>query len=165
MDFKNAFDSMSHNCLLNKLRTIGIGGATWNWFQAYLTYRSQCVKIGISYSDLCNALSGVPQESVLGPILFVIFINDLPNIIQSAIPFIFADDTKCLQMIRSADDTQKLQSDINNACTWSSISNLPFDESNLSTFVSGQRTQLHTIQFILSMETQLTVYNTTKTLA
>ena len=97
----------------------------WSLFKA--SYH--CVKIGDSYSELCNVLSGVPQGSVLGPLLFVIFINDLPECIQSAIPFIFADDTKCLHVIRSTEDTKKLQADINNASNWSITSDLLFNES------------------------------------
>ena len=90
-----------------KLQSIGTGNA-WKWFEAYLKPRYQCVKIGDSYSELCNIISGVPQGSVLGSLLFVIFINDLPNCIRSAIPFIFADDTKCLHVIRSTEDTYNL---------------------------------------------------------
>ena len=76
----------------------------WNW---WLSIR------------FCNVLSGIPQGSVLGPLLFVIFINDLPQLVQFAIPFVFADDTKCLLSIRSTDDESKLQSDVNGAAMWS----------------------------------------------
>ena len=65
MDFHKAFDSVSHNHLLHKLRTAGISGTILKWFQAYLEYHYQCVKVGDSLSDLCNVLSGVPQGSVL----------------------------------------------------------------------------------------------------
>ena len=109
--------------------TIGITGKAWKWFEGYLKPHYQCVKIGDSYPELCNVLSGVPQGSVLGFLLFVIFINDLPECIQSAIPFIFADDTKCLHVIRSTEDTKKLQADINNASNWSITSDLLFNES------------------------------------
>ena len=115
MDFKRAFDSVSHNGLFNKLYSIGITGNLWRWLQEYLLHRLQCVRIGDSLSRFCAVLSGVPQGSVLGPLLFVIFINDLPDHINSAIPFLFADDTKCLLSIRSTDDLSKLQSDFNGA--------------------------------------------------
>ena len=126
MDFRKAFDSESHNGLLKKLNSIGITGNLWLWLREYLQRRFQCVRIGDSLSTLCKVLSGVPQGSVLGPLLFVIFINDLPDCIKSAIPFIFADDTKCLIAVRSLTDTDKLQEDINSAANWSQLTNLLF---------------------------------------
>ena len=128
MDFKKAFDSVCHNHLLDKLKALGICGKAWKWLEGYLKYRYQCVKIGDSQSEQCNVLSGVPQGSVLGPLLFVIFINDLPLCFQFSTPFVFADDTKCLQVIRSAEDPRKLQSDVNNASVWSTTLNLLFNE-------------------------------------
>ena len=61
MDFQKAFDSVSHERLLKKLQSIGITGKAWKWFEAYLWPRYQCVKIGDSYSEQCNILSGIPQ--------------------------------------------------------------------------------------------------------
>jgi len=113
MDFRKVFDSVSHNGLLNKLYSIGIAGKLWKWLQEYLLQRFQCARINESLSTICNVLSGVPQGSVLGPLLFVIFINDLPKCIQSAIPFVFDDDTKCLIVIR----TQMLQLSCD-ICDW-----------------------------------------------
>jgi len=78
---------------------------------------------------LYNVLSGVPQGSVLGPLLFIIFINDLPQHIKSATPFVFADDTKCLLAIRSTDDIDKLQSDVNSTVMWSQSTDLLFNEA------------------------------------
>jgi len=124
MDFRKAFDSVSHDRLLQKLWTAGITGTVWKWFQAYLRQCYQCVKVGDSFSNLCNVLSGVPHGSVLGPLLFVIFINDLPEHIQFAIPFIFADDTKHLSEIKSDSDTEKLQIDSKNAFNWRITSEL-----------------------------------------
>ena len=121
MDFRKAFDSVSHSGFLNKLHSIGITGKLWKWFQEYLLQRYQCARVGNSLSTYRNVLSGVPQGSVLGPLLFVIFINDLPDHILSSIPYIFADDTKCLQAIRSTDDIHTLQRDLDNAALWSII--------------------------------------------
>ena len=121
---------------ITKIKAVGITRTIWRWFEAYLKQRYQCVKVGDSLSNLCNVLSGVPQGSVLGPLLFVIFINDFPDHIKSAILFIFADDTKYLCEIRSATDTNKLQIDTDNAFNWSITSGLVFNFSNLyiSTF-------------------------------
>ena len=96
--------------------------------QSYLKHRSQCVRIGASNSALCKVLSGVPQGSVLGPLLFVIFINDLPQctMIYSAIPFIFADDTKCLYW---PSNQQVIVTNFNNISTWSYTFNLLFNEA------------------------------------
>ena len=120
MDFRKAFDSVSHNGLLKKLNSTGITGKA-------MQQRFQCVRIGDSMSRLCKVLSGVPQGSVLGPLHFVIFIIDLPECIKSAIPFIFADDTRFLIAVGSKTDTDKLQEDINSAADWSHFTNLLFN--------------------------------------
>ena len=80
MDFRKAFDSVSHNGLLQKLQSAGITGKLWSWLQAYLKYHYQCVRIGATTSDFCNVLSSVPQGSVLGPSLFVIFVMIFLNV-------------------------------------------------------------------------------------
>ena len=100
MDFRKAFDSVSHNGLLMKLHSAGIAGKLWLWLQLYLKYRFQCVHVSNSKSKFYNVLSGIPQGSILGPLLFAIFINDLPQSLDSVLPFIFADDTKCVQIIK-----------------------------------------------------------------
>ena len=127
MDFRKAFDMVSHDGLLKNLNSIGITGKLWSWLREYLQWWFWCVRIGGSMSALCKLFSGVPQGSILGPLLFIIFINDLQECIKSAIPFIFADGTKCLIPVRSTTDTEKLQEDINNAADWSHFTNLLFN--------------------------------------
>ena len=128
MDFKKAFDSVSHNALLSKLRTLGISGKLWTWLETYLKTRVQCVRIGDDHSDLCRVLSGV-QGSILGPLMFGIFINDLPLSVVHSTPYLYADDTKCLNTIRSLTDTYDLQYDLDNVSLWSLRWKLFFNEN------------------------------------
>ena len=123
MDFKKAFDSVSHNALLCKFWSLGITGALHIWLTTYLKTRTQCVRIGSKCSNYCIVLSGVPQGSILGPLLFGIFINDLPLSVAHSIPFIYADDTKYLRNIHSSIDIDNLQSDLFSVTSWSSIFN------------------------------------------
>ena len=91
LDFSKAFDKVSHTKLLMKLHSYGIRGSTLSWVQAFLSYREQKVVIEGEESDSVPVTSGVPQGSVLGPILFLVYINDLPQDIVSQVR-LFADD-------------------------------------------------------------------------
>ena len=110
-DFAKAFDRVSHKRLLQKLHKIGIVGNTWNWIRAFLMGRTQRVKVDDAYSTTEMVKSGIPQGSVLGPTLFVVFINDMPDVINSLCQ-LFADDAKVFRKVISADDSASLQEDI-----------------------------------------------------
>ena len=129
LDFRKAFDTVSHPELLLKLWSSGITGSLWKWFRAYLSNRLQFVSVNGHHSCLLPVLSGVPQGSILGPLLFIIFINDLPHSVKFSHAFMYADDTKCLKQIRSPSDSNLLQNDLDNIVTWSDKWGMHFNET------------------------------------
>ena len=128
LDFRKAFDTVPHNRLLKKLKGYGIDGNILQWISSFLSGRKQFVSINGQESETVNVTSGVPQGSVLGPTLFIYFINDLPSISTEKTK-IFADDTKSYTEIHSINDAQKLQTCINLLVDWSEKWLLRFNSS------------------------------------
>ena len=118
LDFKKAFDAVPHLRLLEKIRSFGIRGNLLKWLECFLIGRRQRVVIGEEHSSWTTVKSGIPQGSVLGPLLFVIFINDIPNGMKN-ITKIFADDTKAYGTVRNLDEHDILQRDLDLALAWS----------------------------------------------
>ena len=110
LDFSKAFDTINHHILLEQLYKYGIRGLPHAWFSGYITNRKQYVKIGNVESSLTTITCGVPQGSTLGPLLFLLYINDLPRSSKKLTFRIFADDTN---MFFSTRDPEQLQSIIN----------------------------------------------------
>ena len=102
VDFQKAFDTVNHKILLRKLQHYGIRGLALNWFSSYLDKRMQYVSIGNNASTTEYIKHGVPQGSVLGPLLFLIYINDLNTCIKHCITRHFADDTNLIYTINSS---------------------------------------------------------------
>ena len=125
LDFSKAFDTVPHKRLINKLKAYGIEGNLLNWIAHFLKDRRQRVRVNNSYSDFSPVASGIPQGSILGPDLFIIYINDLPENIKSCCK-IFADDTKLYGPSKSHDI---LQEDLLNLLKWSDIWQLKFNVS------------------------------------
>ena len=100
LDFMKAFDPVPHKRLIGKLKSYGIEYYTLRWIQAFMFDRVQQVSVNGINSEWANETSGIPQRSVLGPILFVLYINDLPENIVSNV-YMFANDTKVFKTINS----------------------------------------------------------------
>ena len=129
LDMSKAFDRINHQRLLHKLTNSGIGGNLLKWFQSYLTDRRQRVVVIDATSDPLPVCSGVPQGSILGPALFLLYVNNLPDVIKSSQVSMFAGDTKVFSTIRSQDDVKSLQADLVDLEHWSCISGLTFNQS------------------------------------
>ena len=125
LDFMKAFDTVPHKRLLKKLEAHGIIGQVLKWIEGFLTGRRQRVIINGIASKWAEVTSGIPQGSVLGPILFVIFINDLPDVICTSAK-LFADDTKVYDKTSVTNSSAALQSDLNNLVEWSETCQIKF---------------------------------------
>ena len=128
MDFSKAFDKVPHNELLLKLSNYGVDTYTLNWIKNFLKNRKQCVVLEGVKSNYTPVLSGVPQGSVLGPTLFLAFINDLPLYVKSNVR-LFADDTVIYLTVKSVDDCLQLQQDLHNLEIWESDWKMKFNIS------------------------------------
>lgn len=117
-DLKKAFDRVDHNVLLLKLALYGIGGNLLEWFKSYLTNRKQYIVIQGYKSNELNVTSGVPQGSHLGPVLFLLFINDISSVIRFSKVLLFADDLKLFKSVGSITDCHMLQNDLSNITLW-----------------------------------------------
>ena len=118
LDYAKAFDYVPHKRLINKLQAYGCTGKVSRWVQDFLMGRTQVVSVRKATSSKAEVLRGVPQDSVLGPLLFILYINDLPNHVNSSIQM-FADDTKIFTKIDKPEDATKLQHDIDELQKWS----------------------------------------------
>ena len=96
VDFSKAFDKVPHQPLISKIAEMGIGGKIHELLASYLTARKQCVKIDRSKSPVTPVTSGVPQGSILGPLMFLIYVNDLPESVKPSTSFGYADDFKVI---------------------------------------------------------------------
>ena len=139
-DFSSAFTSVNHKLLLYKLRhSFSISGLAFNWIESYLSQRSQRVILDGKYSDWLPVLSGVPEGSILGPILFSCYVADLPNVIENGC-LAYADDVKIFSRINNQDDTNSLQADVNRLCEWSKLWHLKLNPAKCKTMTFTLRT-------------------------
>ena len=141
MDMSKAFDKVSHTALINKLRNYNIGGSLLQWFTSYLHDCQQRVTTLGATSSQKPVCSGVPQGSILGPILFLLYVNDLPDALTNSTVACFADDTKIFRRIDFITDAILLQDDLNNLESWSKTSGLMFNEEKCKSISITRRRQ------------------------
>lgn len=132
LDFSKAFDRVPHKRLMRKLDHYGIRGTTYNWIRAFLTNRTQQVLVEGAASESIPVISGVPQGTVLGPLLFLLFINDLPDCVQSSTR-LFADDCILYRRITTQQDCAILQADLDKLAEWEVKWGMAFHPDKCST--------------------------------
>ena len=159
MDFRKAFDSVPHKRLINKLKAYKIDGQILKWIISFLSDRTQYVKINNDCSSKLNVTSGVPQGSVLGPTLFIYFINDLPNVVNDTPIKIFADDTKVYHGITNKDDVSKLQNSIDAMYEWTQKWLLQFNKQKCKILHLGSKNEKNDY-FIGSDDQRITLEET-----
>jgi hypothetical protein len=120
-DMSKAFDSLSHKKLIVKLRAYGINSFVCQWIQAFLSNRRQRVVVNSGMSDWLQCTSGVPQGSVLGSLLFNIYINDLPDCVHHSNIYLYADDAKMFKSINCRLDCLLFQQDIDSISAWCTL--------------------------------------------
>ena len=140
VDYKKAFDLIDHHLLLTKLGAIGIGEDYLPLFTDYMNGRKQYVNIDGCHSSIRDITLGVPQGSILGPVLFLIFINDLPSALQDTVADIYADDTTVSYSTdyRLAPQavSDSLQSDLNKLQKWSDNNKMILNEKKTKTMLA-----------------------------
>jgi hypothetical protein len=128
LDFSKAFDKISHAKLINKLESHGITGKVKGWIKEWLSNRKQWVSVNGSRSEEKDVSSGVPQGSVLGPLLFILYINDMDQL-ALIIDLLrkFADDTKCAKVVEKQEDADLLQQCLDDLLEWSQTWSMEFN--------------------------------------
>jgi hypothetical protein len=135
LDYAKAFDKVDHRMLIEKLRLYGFSPQLVKWIESFLVDRSQKVVVDGKHSYFAKIISGVPQGTVLGPILFILFINDLESCVKNSKVRFFADDTRVCKQISSEADTGELQADLDNIILWSKQNNMKLHEDKFELII------------------------------
>ena len=146
IDLQKAFDTVNHSILLEKLNHYGVSDVSNSWFKTYLTQRKQYVCIGGEVSDLTTTEHGVPQGSVLGPLLFLIYINDLHQCIKNSNTFHFADDTNLLYIppkkMRNRNIIRKLNTDLKSLNYWLMANKISLNSSKTELIIFRDKNKI-----------------------
>ena len=138
LDIKKAFDTVNHDILLQKMRAYGISGPGLEFFNSYLKNRVQCCSINASTSGFKSINCGVPQGSILGPLLFLIYMNDLPNAVENVEIIMFADDTSLSKAFQNTGELcMELIPAFPNICKWLMANKLSLNTVKTEFMVTG----------------------------
>ena len=129
LDFAKAFDKVDHGITLQKLHELGVSGKVGNWIKEFLQNRTQSVIVDGVPSAEASVKSGVPQGSVIGPILFLVMMSDIDKSVKNSFVSSFADDTRVGCKIQSPEDEQKLQQDLNRIYGYADTNNMKFNDT------------------------------------
>lgn len=147
LDFSAAFDLVDHNLLLLKLKSYNFSDCALNWIKSYLSGRTMSVCINAAYSDPTEMVCGVPQGSCLGPLLFSLFINDLPTVLTTSDIMLYADDSSPYQSAKSARlVSDNLQHDLVNIEKWIEKNRLVLNAGKSKCILIGSRQRIKTAQ-------------------
>lgn len=152
-DFAKAFDRVSHKLLLHKLGCLGFHSNLLKWIESYLTDRVQIVKIESSFSDYIHVPSGVPQGSHIGPLLFLLFINDISEIFTNSQCLLYADDLKLYRKIDTCQDCILLQDDFSRLSEWCELNSLHLNVSKCQVLSCSRKKDIIHFRYGLQDET------------
>ena len=138
LDFAKAFDKVDHKILMKKVKQFGITGKLYLWIESFLSNRFQQVLVDGKLSRKEKVISGVPQGTVLGPLLFLIYINDLEESVKYSILRIFADDSKIVKEVKAQNDHLKLQEDLDSTINWATDNNMELNEKKFQLLQYGK---------------------------
>ena len=165
LDFAKAFDKLDFNITLIKLKELGIDGKIGRWLHSFLTGRHQTVIVNGEKSEPAPVISGVPQGSVIGPLLFLILIGDIDKEVAHTFMSSFADDTRIGREITSHEDAALLQHDLNKVYEWASTNNMQFNDSKFELLRYGQDISLQqSTNYVSNTATQIESKTSTKDL-
>ena len=142
IDFAKAFDKVDFMVTLQKLKDLGITGNLGRWIHSFLTHRTQTVIVNESRSEPAEVKSGVPQGSVLGPLLFLILIGDIDRGVAQAFLSSFADDTRIGSHISSTQDSEALQEDLDSVYDWTARNNMELNGDKFESLRYGHNEEL-----------------------
>ena len=142
LDFAKAFDKVDHAILLAKIESIGISGKIHAWLSSFLSNRQQFVVINGNKSRGERVQSGVPQGTVLGPVLFILYINDITDVIKNSYIKIFADDSKLVKAIKSLSDRDLMEIDLKAVINWAENNKMELNKLKFQLLQHGRNNEL-----------------------